>query len=202
MPEDYSGGHNHNSSRPKGTVSPNVITIPGCTTAGLVSAGTYKSSEIAGEEKLLAEVNGEVAGRTTIKVKVPELEQLWSSIVYNLTGATSLHPSNHYGKPSTNTAIDNIAFDYFYETDTTLGINDMSLVWGGLFDKDDDWLTPHNLHRVGKSVDIDRNVYDFNNRKYILIPCDDDDILKRFVEKKRRGKLICESGGRKHIEFY
>jgi len=40
----------------------------------------------------------------------------------------------------------------------SLGVNDMSLVNGGLFDIDADWDTPHNLHRSGTSVDIDRSV--------------------------------------------
>jgi hypothetical protein len=36
-------------------------------------------------------------------------------------------------------------------------LNDMSLVWGGLFDFDEDrpWQPPHNSHRYGKDVDIE-----------------------------------------------
>ncbi len=37
-----------------------------------------------------------------------------------------------------------------------MGINDMSLISGGLFDVNHDWKPPHNLHRIGRSVDIDR----------------------------------------------
>ncbi|MEK7287395.1 MAG: hypothetical protein AAB091_02375, partial [Elusimicrobiota bacterium] len=46
---------------------------------------------------------------------------------------------------------------YFLQTGgQALGINDMSLVFGGLFDVNHDWKPPHNLHRVGRSVDVDR----------------------------------------------
>ncbi len=37
-----------------------------------------------------------------------------------------------------------------------LGINDMSLPLGGLFDIYHNWHPPHNSHRKGTSVDIDR----------------------------------------------
>jgi hypothetical protein len=93
---------------------------------------------------------------------VPDLMPLDSLSWYNLTGSTSSHSANHYGTSSTNIAVYNMAFDYyyFYEPNTMLGINDMSLPWGGLFDIGPPygsfWSSPHGLHRAGKSVDIDR----------------------------------------------
>ena len=40
---------------------------------------------------------------------------------------------------------------------TLLHLNDASLQWGGLFDKDGDWDTPHDEHRRGTVVDIRAN---------------------------------------------
>jgi hypothetical protein len=47
------------------------ITIPGGITAGSVSAGIYRSSEVSGEEKIVARVNGEKKGEAMIRVRVP-----------------------------------------------------------------------------------------------------------------------------------
>ncbi|MBI4654020.1 MAG: hypothetical protein HY752_03400 [Nitrospirae bacterium] len=53
-----------------------------------------------------------------------------------------------------------IGEDYYKDFNATLGINDMSLVWGGLFDIGPPigffWSPPHKSHRKGTSVDIDR----------------------------------------------
>lgn len=76
---------------------------------------------------------------------------------YNLTGATSSHPENHFATSFTMSGTTTAAVAYFLQTGgQALGINDMSLVSGGLFDVNHDWKPPHNLHRVGRSVDIDR----------------------------------------------
>lgn len=37
-----------------------------------------------------------------------------------------------------------------------LSLNDMSLPWGGVFDLNLNWKQPHNAHRIGQSVDINR----------------------------------------------
>ena len=40
----------------------------------------------------------------------------------------------------------------------TLRINDISLIWGGLFDYDvmnTPWSPPHKSHRIGENVDVD-----------------------------------------------
>jgi len=35
-----------------------------------------------------------------------------------------------------------------------VGINDMSLEWGGLFDFRSTWASPHDYHRTGENVDV------------------------------------------------
>lgn len=156
-PVENSGGHSHHDdSRRKGTVTPPTLTIP----AGSLEPvyALYSSSDISGQEKIIVEVNGSKADEKMIEVKVPDLMPLDSLSWYNLTGADAIssHPANHYGTNSTKVAVYNMASDYWNEIRTRLGINDMSLEWGGLFDVNENWSSPHSLHRTGESVDIDR----------------------------------------------
>lgn len=81
-----------------------------------------------------------------------------------LTGETTAHQSNHYLTGVTALAIAAVAGDFKEEFQATLGLNDMSLEGGGLFDIGPTtqfpngafWHAPHNFHREGKSVDIDQ----------------------------------------------
>lgn len=155
-PVENSGGHSHGGNRPKGTVTPTTLTIP----AGSLEPvyALYSSSDVSGQEKIIVEVNGSKADEKMVEVKVPDLMPLDSLSWYNLTGSTSSHSANHYGTNSTKVAVYNMASDYWNEALVRLGINDMSLPWGGLFDINGNWSSSpgHSLHRTGESVDIDR----------------------------------------------
>ncbi len=81
-----------------------------------------------------------------------------SAAPIRLTGQTTSHPNNHYGTAEWVQSTMVLATAFFNIQGATLGINDMSLARGGLFDIDiqGDWRPPHILHRTGASVDIDR----------------------------------------------
>lgn len=76
------------------------------------------------------------------------------------------HTDNHYGTLYTNGSTMRIALDFFEKYGATLGINDLSLPEGGLFDICGTWNLNdtcanapkggHRSHRVGTGVDIDR----------------------------------------------
>lgn len=163
------GGHSHDTTRPIGNFLSDQGNPIGSTTQGTTDINgqftiTYEASQFGGVETIKAWGDQEPAvkdeKRLTVRVPglMPLIEPSGSSFWYRLTGSTSAHSSNHYGTNSTNVAIYNIALDYWFDTDTTLGINDMSLVWGGLFDINGNWssVSGHSLHRTGESVDIDR----------------------------------------------
>lgn len=166
-PAEGTGGHSHDGNRKAhtGKVEPDsILFVPG---ESLLNA-EYTSGEVAGTEKIIAESldsNGSVLSTqsVSIDVKFPGLEPLSGSEYYTLSGATSGHSSNHYGQFWMNWMIDFVANDYFEETEAILGVNDMSLEWGGLFDIGPPdgafWSTPHKSHRKGTSVDIDRTAY-------------------------------------------
>ena len=122
----------------------------------------YSAPQIAGEEQLTAilkQGTTEVERRSaTMRIRVPGLEALTGSAIgsWQLTGQTGAHSSNHYGTPYANSRIRAMATEYFDFYGESIGINDMSLSGGGLFDHQGTWAPPHNSHRTGTSVDIDR----------------------------------------------
>lgn len=162
-------------------------------TDGSISPVIYTAPEISGEEKITATLKdtGEKASKS-IFTMVPDLGPLSSLQFYRPTGQTGDHPDNHYGTNDTIFNIQGMAQDYFDLCDEdicneTLGINDMSLPWGGLFDVNGDWKSPHGMivgvekHRIGKAVDIDRCAQTLVMQDYL-----------DKIAKKHSGKRIVE----------
>lgn len=121
---------------------------------------------------------------------------------YGQPGVTSKHIANHYGTSSTVGTLSLIAWRYFEDTGgDSLGINDMSLPKGGLFDIKNNWAPPHYEHRTGTDADIDRDGFD----------CEVDGLLWEAIEfvnkygyvsgDQPKADLLCEDGGLKHIDF-
>lgn len=147
---------------------------------GSISPVIYTAPEISGEEKITATLKdtGEKASKS-IFAMVPDLGPLSSLQFYRLTGSAGTpHTDNHYATNDTIFNIQGMAQDYFDICDEdicneTLGINDMTLPWGGLFDINGDWKTPHGMivgvekHRIGKAVDIDRCAQTLVMQRYL-----------------------------------
>lgn len=208
-----SGGHNHDGSRPKGEITDNdgnkidtIFFAEGETE----KRAKYKASEVAGEEKIIAEIRGGVTKcEETVNVKVPGLFDLGVGGSYRLTGSTGTHPVNHYGTDSTIVSTNYMANDFYEQFNATLGINDMSLPGGGGFDIYGRWLddiTPpkcrqkgygHCGHRIGTSVDIDRCALSATNPNNIIDQfCIGLGYAKGFIQVDRnRIRRICENRG-------
>ncbi len=163
-----SQGHSH-GVHPKdeaGTIT-STCTIP----EGFVTCDSsvqYTASQISGEEKITATLKDtEEKVSKSIFIMVPALGPLAAGQFYTLTGSTGSHPDNHYGTSATVANIQVIARDYFEDSDegVRIRINDMSLIWGGMFDicgtfniADTCTSAPnggHSWHRTGKSVDVE-----------------------------------------------
>ncbi|MBI4823996.1 MAG: hypothetical protein HY805_07200 [Nitrospirae bacterium] len=124
---------------------------------------------------------------------------------YRLTGQTTFHPVNHYGTYYTVVNTRLIAEDFYEQSKATLGINDMSLIWGGGFDIYGRWLEDitspkcrqkgygHCSHRKGTSVDIDRSA--LGPKGYIRV----DKIQIKKICEKNGGRLVEEATI--HCEF-
>ena len=101
-------------------------------------------------------------------VQVAEFTELAADTSYDLTGSTLAHPSpyNHYGTEKLVVALPQLARDFLQTfPGVKLGFNDMSLPWGGVFDLDTNWQSPHCGHRVGTSVDVRTNNLNKDQRK-------------------------------------
>lgn len=151
--KEFSGGHDHGGQRPIGTLN-----ISSCITdASGACMVFYNSPEVSGVETLSATVDGNSSAQSSkdIFINVPGLTLVPSSNSYRLTGQTASHSQNHY-LASEGMKIIGLAARFYKDFSATLGLNDMSLINGGLFDIDANWGKPHASHRVGRSVDIDR----------------------------------------------
>lgn len=157
-----SDGHNHETvERPKGEFKKSTGSVG---PDGLIRF-QYTASDAAGLIQGTAQCKTPDGRSCTpkpfnIKVKVDQLQELSANALYSLIGQNSSHPRNHYGMPTLNTALVELASLYAsaYSTDQTasgkLQYNDMSLPFGGVFDLKFNWLRPHGEHRNGKSADL------------------------------------------------
>jgi len=169
------GGHdgNHYVMRPKGKLldcsSGSEVETTVCTTQqdGRATV-TFNAPIVSGTHTITAECvsptcTGTASGN--INVKVPGLEPMPASQFYTFVGATDKHSDNHYLTTGAASVLWSMAVSYQFEqrfklrgiTPPSLNLNDASLVWGGIFDIDGDWDTPHNEHRRGTVIDIRAN---------------------------------------------
>ncbi len=117
------------------------------------------------------------------------------------TSTTGLrHPSNHNGSPELHAFVRSMAGLYNANADPadqgSLGLNDMSLPVGGVFDLNGDWSPPHARHRFGTDCDIDRSVRRADGSFTLIDTADLGDIVRRELD----GKFLLESGGRVHVQ--
>lgn len=213
---DETGGHKHSADRDlhTGLLDKTTISFDAGDT-GPVDV-LYVSNEVAGVEKIRYRIldiiyPGDWNDLAEVVVEVPDLEPTFESEYCRLTGSDGTpHPSNHHATEGTKDNTAQICQDYYDLTKTTLGINDMSLIWGGVFDISGKWNTPHKTHREGLDVDIDRRVWNAMEKEYVYKACDEDTILRRVVDENN-GSLLCECVGGtttkcdnkpfKHVDF-
>lgn len=173
------GGHSHVSGHPIGTPSTATCLVTAFDAQGIGSCSvTYRAPVVSGTEKIVASAPNFVDTTPDIKVKieVPDLMNLAEirTNFFRLTGQTGTHPDNHWGTLETTLKAQLLALDFFAQFGAKIGINDMSLPAGGLFDICGTWnpgdgctLTRtdgstttikkgHFWHRTGRGVDVDR----------------------------------------------
>lgn len=211
--------HDHAASPPQsfwGTIGSGGGTEDTCTIVIDASSNgegectlPYQASRVSGHVELVGTAVGAVTGGTaedenTIDVEIPGLQRLQASSLYLLTGNTSTqglrHPGNHFARTSTLVSMQKIALAFFQATNARLGVNDMSIEWGGIFDLGGDWSPWHCTHRDGVHADIDRAWFDANGNVIQTVNCGSDKDFK-FAVTSAGASWLCEGGGRKHIDF-
>ena len=168
---------------------------------------------------------------TTLHVGIPLDSQLTQTAdaPYVLTGDKPAHPKNHFGTAIALEKLQQIAQKYFNTTNDEnnpteqkrkLKINDISLVRGGVFDLNLNWVgdnqnDPHWGHRTGTEVDIETKDSLGNDTSCTSVP-EGNDLVKEAVEAVIREELSpttpqgtiplrlrraykCESEGRNHV---
>lgn len=191
-----SGGHDHgDSARPRGGIA-GVQTCASDNECWSVTTDgngqvvfNFNPTEISGTHTITATCQSDGCSNTAtanVGVKVDGLKPIPPSGLYALyevdgsvIGAVAgEHPSNHYLTSDAANKLLIIAINYhhLYPKDPVIYVNDASLMWGGLFDLDADWDTPHEEHRRGSVVDIRAN------SKAGAIPAENFDALIRLAK--------------------
>lgn len=153
-----SGGHDHDdATRPKGTLS----LAQGTTDANGEVKVTFKAEEVAGIHTIKATCANctNSPASQEIKVKVPDLVEMppdtKTPASYSLVGViTGVHNSSHWFSLDSRNTLYKIVDTMFKTGWGTVGVNDGSLVWGGVFDINRNWTKSHSGHRTGNEVDL------------------------------------------------
>ncbi len=154
-----SGGHDHGeayATRPKGSVSP----ASGNTALSI----TFTATEVSGTHKITATCDqcSNSPKTATVDVKVDGLHQITDDpSLYVLIGGEpdKKHHDNHYLTDDAKSQLVVLAINYhfLYPNELVLHLNDASLVWGGKFDINGNWVGDHGAHRRGTVIDVRAN---------------------------------------------
>jgi hypothetical protein len=140
------------------------------------TAVIYRTTGVSGVEQLFAQAT--LGGRTVVVrdsavVRVRNLVPITEEGSVDLIGTDDVHPpsARYFGTAQMVAAVRALADSLQVMADSfaalppdqrpagrfprLLGVNDMSLPRGGLFDLGGSWHHPHKAHRAGRSADID-----------------------------------------------
>jgi hypothetical protein len=140
---------------------------------GTVKIDSFLASQVSGKFLITAQSKIDTTAKDTVNlmIRVPGFVEFGTGDYWSLTGNTSIegqnHPSNHWCTQKAKDSLE-AAIHEFYEWTLTvkggekaikLGVNDMGLEWGGVFEYPGKWEfgVKHSFHRIGLSVDIDRS---------------------------------------------
>jgi len=180
-----SGGHNHDdTSRPTLGISLSASDQKGQTDTGFVSTGStgklqvfYIAPKVSGDIQLSItgiSPSGQNTGTTTqtIHVKIPGFIELTGGGAvknYELKAPTTEHPKSYFGRPAMVQALGTLADQYAAENNgDKLPLNDMNLEWGGIFDLNKNWSSPHAEHAKGVDADLRSKQIDVSRRLKLL----------------------------------
>ena len=114
---------------------------------------------------------GPLTDETDVKIN---LSTMPTGIDYALVGSTTSHPDNHYATSDAIAGFVMLAKDWRAECSRgrLLQFNDMSLIWGGLFDVNKNWIPSHAEHRKGLNVDLSkRNINKSDRKRFLTLAC-------------------------------
>jgi hypothetical protein len=154
------GGHEHVGGKPGG-IFQTLARAP--LVGGAVNTGPsgvarvyFVAPEVSGAVRLRGTSAGAGPDSATMDVGIAGLVAMAPGPHYVFTGdVAERHTDNHYGTPAALAAFGQFADTLKGWINEPLGINDISLEQGGLFDVGAaDWDIPHGYHRRGTHADI------------------------------------------------
>ena len=150
---------------------------------GVALVDSFRASQGSGKFLITARLISDTTIMDTVnlQVNVPGLVDFGTGDYWNLTGTTSRmgrnHLSNHWCTQKMADSMKAVLKAFHTWTSTKkgggsaikLGVNDMSLEWGGAFDFPGRWVfgTEHSFHRVGLSVDINNSAMSSDQLQYL-----------------------------------
>lgn len=183
------GGHNHNSGTRPTSAYGSLSSSGGYYSGYGGHPFTFTASRVGGWEWIKVCASG---GCTTypVRIRYSNISSYSGHSTNVFIGSTTTHPSNHHGTLWFRNKVSSVTQQYHnefgcYSTYQLVGVNDMALVFGGLFDLYPDepqWKPPHHSHDRGKAADFRAKPNQSNSIIY------DTDVINRFLE-------ICEENG-------
>lgn len=150
------GGHLHGGADQRdeasGRINPKQITFSGQWPQNVPCA--FVSPLVAGRITHSVVFGGEAPITIYYDVKLSGLVKIVSTESLKLKLPTKDHPSPYWGTPAFVAKLQNFASQYFIATGDAITCTDASLEWGGRFDLNLDWRTPHAEHFYGNTADI------------------------------------------------
>jgi len=169
----FSGGHAHDTDRAPGSFAfpGRVRTMTLVTDAAGKATFTFYPPEAGGRYVITAVAAGASDAVDTIPVRL-ELQRLVQSGHMAFTGEVDPHKDSHYVTQMMADGLAALADSVYARYGHTLGVNDESLVDGGIFDIAGNWTRPHCSHRNGRGADVQTtgypaSYYDFITEKWV-----------------------------------
>lgn len=200
---DSTAGHLHRGGKPTGilqTLQREAVPESKVNTGSTgVTRLYFVASEISGPVTISGTSPRATTDTARVSVRVPGLVAMATGAHYTFVGAVEgRHVANHYGTPAALAAFSQFADSLNEWINEPLGINDISLPQGGLFDVGGtSWDIPHGYHRQGTHADI-RNKTGAGVRFTLARERDMQDLWENTLD---HGTLVHE-GDHIHLNFY
>ncbi len=184
------GGHKHNEGTRPASAYGSLSSRGGDYSGGNYYPFTFTASRVGQTEWIQACCSSDCTTKD-IQVRYSDISSYSGHSTNVFIGQTKTHPSNHHGTVLLKNAISGITQQYHdefgcYDEYQRVGVNDMALEFGGVFDLypyGPEWAPGHKTHDHGKAVDFRCKPPPKENSVIY-----DDRIIERFEE-------ICELHG-------
>lgn len=186
-------GHNHSADQDEPKCRGATVNDFGYTDENGIHEFYYRGPEAAGETRVTIEwLDPRTSEEQTPRTGSAHLDfinrhdglvEITGGTGMTLTGQDSYHQAGdiHWATSTTKSRIGQLASHYYSTHSENLVVNDASLLYGGLYDFQENWDTPHAAHREGKNCDIYPTVPD--SSKWAIIKSKITDMGSSYLDE-------------------